>query len=87
MTPALHDALTGLLTVLAAFAWLRRCPLADDAETSAAHELVLESLSDADFVGKVNCATDGDLRSQLSVADALALHEEAELAKLGARRN
>lgn len=88
MNADLHAALTSITATLAAVGWfvgLR--PGADDADTEACHEFVLDSLSNADAVRTVEAITDKNLRSQLTVEQAMQLHEEAKLSKMGARRN
>lgn len=87
MTPALHEAVSAILATLAACSWLGRNAIQDDQDTHACHELVLDSLADADLTAKIDCLTDRNLRDQLTVGDAMALHEEAQLAHFGARRN
>lgn len=87
MTPALTEALASITTTLAAIGWfvgLR--PNADDADTSAAHEFVLNALSDADAIRTLDCISDGDLRSQITIEQAIELHQEAELRRYE-RRN
>lgn len=87
MTPALHDALAGIVATLAALSFLGRNAIQEDADIADCHEHVLDSLSDADLTAKIDCLTERNIRDQLSVADAIELQREAELAKLGARRN
>lgn len=80
MTPALHDAVSGLLTVFTLIGWLAgKRPDNDDPDTVEAHLFVLDALSDADAIRTLDCVNDGDLRSQLTVEQAMELAQEAEL--------
>jgi hypothetical protein len=87
MTEALSNAVAGIIATLAACSWLGRNAIQDDADTHACHELVLDSLSDADLVTKIDTVTESNLRDQLTVGDAMTLYEEAQLSKFGTRRN
>lgn len=66
--------------------WWRKGSEADDKATVEAADLVLDSISDADKVGKIDLASGRNLRDQLSVLEAQELHAERELRKFG-RRN
>lgn len=87
MTHTLSTAVASIVATLAAFAALGRNALRDDADTSECHEYVLDSLSDADLVGKIDTITYRSLRSQLTVEQAIELQREAELSRMGSRRN
>lgn len=87
MTEHLSSAVAGIVATLAAWSWLGKNVIQDDADVSECHEYVLDSLSDADLISKVDCVTEGDLRAQLTVEQAIQLHEEAELSRMGSRRN
>lgn len=87
MTESLSNAVASFVATLAAFAYLGRNAIRDDADTTECHELVLDSLADADLVTKIDTITDRNLRDQLTLEDAMTLHEESKLSKMGARRN
>lgn len=59
----------------------------DDDEVIEAHETVLAALGDADRVRTIACVTERNLRDQMTVEQAQALAEEAELRRLHGRRN
>ena len=59
----------------------------EDKEVIAAHEYVIESLSDADLMARTELATGKDLREQMSVADAMDLVVEVGMLRMGNRRN
>jgi len=59
----------------------------DDADTEECHTAVMDALSDADGVRTLAAITDRNLRDQLTVGDAQALHDELELSRLRGRRN
>lgn len=87
MTPALHEAVSTILSTLALIGWLAgKNPNSDDPDTVEAHTFVLDALSDADAIRTLDCVSDGDLRSQLTVEQAMELAQEAELRQFG-RRN
>lgn len=52
-----------------------------------AHDLVMDALSDADRTRTTECITDRNWRDQLSIGQAIELHREMELRKMGKRRN
>ena len=59
----------------------------EDKDVINAHEFVIESLSDADLMRKVELATGKDLREQMSVADAMDLVVEVGYLRMGNGRN
>lgn len=93
MTPnleTLHDLFrfTGALSILAsASAWWRKGSSDEDDLVKAAADTVLNALSDADTVGKIDDATGRNVRDQVSVEEAEALNQERELRGFGWKRN
>lgn len=78
---------TGALSILAGgMAWWRKGSTAEDETVSAAADTVLDALSDADTVRKIDCLTDRNLRDQLTIEQAMELDRERELRRFG-RRN
>ncbi len=69
----------GAMSVLAGMAWWQKGSPAEDEIVVEAAAVVLDGLSDADAVSKIGCVTGRDLRSQLTVEEALEMHREAEL--------
>lgn len=59
----------------------------DETTEIACHELVMNTLSDAEKCRTIQAITDHDLRAQLTVQEAIALNEITKLLKMGARRN
>lgn len=79
--------LSGALSVLSgAMAWWRKGSAEEDEMVSAAADTLLDALSDADTVGKIGCVTGSDLRSQLTVEQAIEMDRERTLRRFG-RRN
>jgi len=76
-----------LLVAMGAMTWWRQDTEEEDAAVIAANDLVLESLSDADTTRTVECVTDRNWRDDVTVAEAEELRREAELRKMGHRRN
>lgn len=76
-----------MFVILAAFSYWGRNVPPDDKNTAECHEYVLDSLANADMVGKINIVTDKNLRDQMTLSDALELYEEARLTQMGAERN
>jgi len=78
----------GALTTLAGvFDWLRKDSAAEDEMVVEASNVVLEALSDADGVTKINCVTERNLREQVTIEEAVALGEERDLRGFGWKRN
>ena len=78
----------GALSVLAGLLdWTRKGSQAEDAMVVAATDLVLETLSDADTVDRVECIHHKNTRDAITVEEAQAMHEEAELRRFGWSRN
>jgi len=69
-----------------AAAWTRRGSKAEDEIVATCHDLVLDSLTDADMTRTVDCITGRNWRDQLTVAEAEDLRREADLRKFE-RRN
>lgn len=73
-------AFSGALSVLAmASSWWRKDGPKEDEVIVEAANTVLDALSDADTVGRIDRATGRDLRAQLTVEDAIAMNDEREL--------
>lgn len=72
-----------ILAVFITFAWLSN----DDKDTAESNEFVLDRLADADLVGKIDCIRDRNLRDQITVGEALELHRDAKLGRMGPERN
>ena len=83
----LFEVLGALSVITGAMAFPRRDTDAEDDMVAGAADVVLEALSDADFCRTTECVTGRDLREQMTVEDAMRLHEEAELARYGKGRN
>jgi hypothetical protein len=79
---ALLRILKGQYTV----SWLRKGSQAEDKVYADAADLVLDSASNADYVGKVELGTGKNLRDQLTVEEAESLRQEANLRRFP-RRN
>ena len=80
--------LVGALSVLAgAMAWWRKDTDEEDATVIEAADLVLDAICDADRTRTVECVTGRNWRQDLTVEEAIALHEERELRKMGPGRN
>jgi len=78
----------GALTTLAgAMAWWRRETPEEDAAVVAATDVVLETLSNGDLVGRTECVQHKNMRDAITVEEAQAMHEEAELRRFGWGRN
>ena len=91
MLPELDSWMRWASTTLALaglFSWLGGDHGAqDDADVEQCHDAVMDALSDADNVRAIDAVTGQNLRSQLTVGDAQALHDELELRRLRGRRN
>jgi hypothetical protein len=83
----LFEVLGAMSVVTSAMAWWRRDTDEEDAMVAGAADTVLEALSDADFCRTTECITGRDLREQMTVEQAIALHQERELARYGKGRN
>lgn len=83
----LFEVIGALSVVSGAMAWWRRDTDAEDATVAAAADTVLDAIADADFCRTTECVTGRDLRAQLTIEEALRLHEERELARMGKARN
>lgn len=92
MTPQLETLqklfeFTGALSLLIhGFAWWRKGGAEEDAMVSEAADTVLDALSDADTVNRIDCLTDRNIREQLTIEQAIELDRERELRRFG-RRN
>lgn len=60
-------------------AWFRKGSHAEDEIVAESADIVINSLSDADLVGRVDMHTGKNLRDQLSVQEAEELNREREL--------
>lgn len=69
-----------------AMAWWRKGSVEEDAMVAKAADTVLDTVSDADTVARVDLHTGRNLRDQLTVAEAIELERERELRRF-ARRN
>jgi hypothetical protein len=83
----LFEVLGALSVITGAMAFPRRDTDEEDAMVAGAADVVLEALSDADFCRTTECITGRDLREQMTIEQAIALHEERELARYGKGRN
>ena len=59
----------------------------ENEEVIACHDLVLDALSDADGARSIELHTDENIREQLSIEQAQALHEDAQRRRWSWRRN
>lgn len=76
------------LSLAGLFSWLAGDHGAqDDADIEECHTAVADALSDADNVRTIDAITGRNLRDQITVGDAQALHDEIELRRQGNRRN
>lgn len=77
----------GAVAVLSgAMAWWRKGGVEEDVMVAKAADTVLDILSDADTVSRVDLHTGRNLRDQLTVGEAVELDRERELRRF-ARRN
>lgn len=76
-----------LSIVTGAMSWWRRETVENDSMVVEATDLVLETLSDADTVERVDCIHHKNMRDAVTVEEAQAMHEEAELRRFGWSRN
>lgn len=83
----LHGFEAALAVATGAMAWWRKETPEEDEMVSQATDVVLGALSDADAVGKIDAATDRNLRDQVTVEQAMAMERERELRGFGWRRN
>jgi hypothetical protein len=73
---------------LGLFGWFaKNDPNRDNAEFLEAHDYVTNSWADAEMVRKIEVLTGKNIREQLTVEQAQALYEEAQLRKMGSHRN
>ena len=78
----------GAMGVLAgAMAWWRDDTPAADEMVAKAADVVLEALSDADQARTIECVTGRNYREDVTVEEAMRLHDERELRRMGVRRN
>lgn len=88
LVPSAKDCLVAVLDVLVItglidrFASMNARAYGDDEMTAAAHDLILNALSDADRVRSRECCTGVDLRAQLTIEQAQALADEAALRRM-----
>ena len=83
----LFEVIGAMSVVTSAMAWWRRDTDEEDDMVAGAADVVLEALSDADFCRTTECITGRDLREQMTIEQAIALHQERELARYGKGRN
>lgn len=83
----LFEVLGAMSVITGAMAWFRRDTDAEDVTIAEAADVVLAALSDADFCRTTECVTGKDLREQMTLEQAIRLHEERELARMGKGRN
>lgn len=92
MTPEFNgwEALTkfaeALSIVAGAMAWHRKGSLEEDQVVSESIDVLLEGVSDADSVNKIDLHTGRNIREQLTVEQAEEMAREKELRRFG-RRN
>lgn len=67
--------------------WFRKETAANDRIVAEAGEVLLTGVVDADNVGAIELHTGKNLRDQMTVAEAEAMHQETDLRKFGWRRN
>lgn len=78
----------GALTTLAGLLdWARKGSAAEDEMVAEAADVVLDAVSDADATRTVDCRTGHNWRDQVSVGEAVELHEERNLRRFGWSRN
>ena len=78
----------GALSVLAGLLdWTRKGSQAEDDLVTEAGNLVIESLSNADSVGKIDCVTRKNLRDQVTLEEVIEIDEERRLRGFGWGRN
>lgn len=78
----------GALSVVAPLmSWWRKDTDAESDMEIAAANTVLEALSDADSVSKIDCLTQKNLRDQLTIEQVEEIHERREHHRWGWRRN
>lgn len=80
LPPELWMKVQVIAPVITLFGWLAGRQNDEDEE---AHRLVQDGLSDADMVRGVECATERNLRDQLSVEEAERINEEIEQQRRG----
>jgi hypothetical protein len=72
--------ITGALAVATGgMAWWRKGSAEEDQVVSTANDTVLDALSDADTVSKIDCLTNRNLREQLTVGEAIEMDKERQL--------
>jgi len=57
----------------------------DDEEMIQCNEFVLDTLSDADHVAEIDAHVGENIRDQMTVEEAIALHDDAERRRWGYR--
>lgn len=67
--------------------WLRKGSQEEDRVVAHANETLLEGAANADLVNLVENKTKTNLRDQLTVEEAEAMHEEIRLRRFGFGRN
>jgi len=60
---------------------------ADEDTEIECHQFVIDALCDAEKMRTIEAITGKNLREQLAVGEAIALHEIVNLLKMGAKRN
>lgn len=90
MTPDMSRLLefAGALSVITgAMAWWRKDTDQEDAAVADAHDVILDTLSDADLRKRLGCIADVDLGHEITVEEAEAMNSERELRRYGWERN
>lgn len=72
---------TGALGVLG-MAWFRKGSQAEDEMVVEASDLILDNLSNADNIRKINAITGKNLRDQLSIEEVLEMDQERKLRQM-----
>lgn len=79
---------TGALSIVTgAMAWFHRGSADEDKVVVEANSIVLEAVSNADTVGKIDTHSGKNIRDQLTVEQAMEMNREKELRGFGWRRN
>lgn len=78
----------GALSVAAgAMSWFRKGSAEEDKVVSESADILIDGISDADKVNKVDLHTGKNLRDQLTIEEAEEMNRERELRKFGWKRN
>lgn len=88
--PAAYDKLMDVAAAISVLsglcAWWRKGSDEEDAMVSEAADTVIDAVADADTMRAIELGTGINLRDQLSVEEAMNMHEERTLRRFG-RRN